>query len=204
MIVLRTSPKAASPILHRLTPGIGPRTTRWVQEYLTAGAANSKQSAYLHLQELAALVNLLASLTDPNETLVFCPTSVWNVHRVPLHAPELPVACSSLLSTHSISPLTDEHPDEELIGNILAVRNRIVYTYSRSLLHINFQARQSRTVIPSDDWRATVLSPLSQLPLAPHTLPLKGAFKPVLTRTIDTNTRRCLLVDALLLGSMGT
>lgn len=115
-------------------------------------------------------MNPLASLTDPDETLVFCPTSVWNVHRVPLHALEIPVACSSLLSTHSISPLTDGH--------------------SRSLLHVNFQARQNRAVIPSDDWRATVSSPLSQLPPAPHTLPLQGTFKPILTRTINTNIRR--------------
>lgn len=142
-------------------------------------------------QELVALVNPLASLTDPDETLVFCPTSVWDVCRVPLHALQLPVASPSLLSTYSISPSsTDEHPDEEPIGDILAVRNRIVYAYSQSSLHINFQARQSRAMIPSDDWRATVLSPLSQLPPAPHTLPLKGTFKPLLTRTIDTNTRR--------------
>lgn len=45
-------------------------------------------------------------------------------------------------------------------------------------------------MIPSDDWRAIVLSSLSQLSPAPHTLPLKGVFKPILTRTIDTNTRR--------------
>lgn len=45
-------------------------------------------------------------------------------------------------------------------------------------------------MIPSDDWRAIVSSPLSQLPPAPHTLPLQGTFKPILTRTIDTNTRR--------------
>lgn len=136
-------------------------------------------------------MNPLASLTDLDKTLVFCPTSVWNVHHVPLHALELPVPSSSLLSTHSIPPSsTDEHPDEEPIGNILAVRNRIIYTCSQSLLHISFQACQSRAMIPSDDWRATVLSPLSQSLPAPHTLPLKGAFKPILTRTIDTNRRR--------------
>ena len=76
-------------------------------------------------QELVALVNPLASLTDPDETLVFCPTSVWDVYRMPLHALQLPVASPSLLSTYSISPSsTDEHPDEEPIGDILAVRNR--------------------------------------------------------------------------------
>lgn len=193
MIIFRAAPEARSPVLFRLTRGIGPKTDRWVQEYLGADSTKLfEQSAYHHLQELEALVSPLAGLTEPGEILVFCPTNVWNVHRVPLHALELPIASSSISNqTHAavISP-TDAQPEDEANRNILVVRNRIVYTYSQSLLYINSLARQNRGSIRSDDWRASVLSPLSQTPPEPHALPLKGAFPPIMTTTIDRNLTR--------------
>ena len=176
MIIFRAAPEARSPVLFRLTPGIGPKTARWVH----------------HLQELEALVSPLAGLTEPGEILVFCPTNVWNVHRLPLHALELPIAASSISNqTHAaVISSTDDKPQDEANKNILVMRNRIVYTYSQSLLYINSLARQNRGLIRSDDWRASVLSPLSQAPSAPHALPLRGAFPPILTRTIEMNLKR--------------
>ena len=32
--------------------------------------------------------------------------------------------------------------------------------------------------------------PIGKLPPEPYTLPLKGTFEPILTRMVDTNTRR--------------
>ena len=152
----------------------------------------TEQSAYHDLQELEALVSPLAGLTDPGEILVFCPTNIWNVHRVPLHALELPVASSSASDqTHSANvSSTDDGPENESIKNILMMRNRIVYTHSPSLLYIASQARQDRGVIGSGDWRASVLSPLSQRPSTPHTRPLIGAFPPIMAKIIDMNLRQ--------------
>ena len=188
MIVLRVSPENCVPAVFRIQPGTGSKIKKWVQLQLTPGSKNlAIPSAYNDLQPLGALVSPLASLTEPGDTLVFCLTTAWDVHCVPLHALEIS-ARSSRASTQSTAPPSIESSSGD--KNILALRNRIVYTYSHSLMQISMEMRRHRlgTGSTGRNWRASVISPLSQLPPKPHVNPLQGDFRPIVHKKKASTT----------------
>lgn len=150
MLTVTVAPELQSPMIFQLELGIAKRVNDWFQKYIQgADSAKQRQSpaSYNDLKSLAGLVQPLAEVSQPGDIIVFCPTTKWMLHRIPLHAIEL-------RSTEKGKDAAKTQRD-----HLLLLRNRIVYTYSQSLLRVSIVARQSD---PSSDapWRATLLSPL--------------------------------------------
>ena len=150
MITLQVCPEPKPPQIHNLELGLARKISDWNSKYLIApNAANNRKSqgAYNDLKQLAGLVEPLANISQPNDVLVFCPTTKWNLHRVPLHAIELPPSNRRAFE------------QQDAVENLLVLRNRLVYTYSQSMLRLTIVSRQNEP--PRDSWHASVLSPLA-------------------------------------------
>ena len=152
MIVLRIKPKLEPPQVFSLELGIAHKVRAWLMRFLGESKKElGTPAAYPELQQLAGLVQPLAEASKPNDLLVFCPTTEWNTHRVPLHAIEL----RRLDNSTSAAEI-------KLSNNLLFLRNRIVYTYSHSLLRLSISSREQQPTLDTvDAWKAAVLSPLS-------------------------------------------
>ena len=150
MITLKVCPELEPPQIHNLQLGIARKIFDWKNKYLEApDAATNRKSlgAYNDLKELAGLVEPLANISQPNDILVFCPTTKWNLHRVPLHAIELPPSNRTA------------DPQQDTAENLPVLRNRVMYTYSQSMLRLCVVSRQYEP--PRDSSNAIVLSPLA-------------------------------------------
>jgi hypothetical protein len=150
MVTNQICPEPQTPQIHYLELGIVRKIWDWNTKYLKGrnAAANRKsQFAYDELKQLAGLVEPLVEVSQPNDILVFCPTTKRNLHRIPLHAIEMG-------ASRSIA-----NQQQNAAENLPMLRNLIVYTYSQSLLRLSVTSRQSE--LPRDSWNATTLSPLA-------------------------------------------
>ena len=150
MVTIQICPEPQTPQIHNLELGIARKIFDWNIKYLkerNATVNRKSQVAYDELKQLAGLVQPLAEISQPNDILVFCPTTKWNLHRIPLHAIEM---CPSK---------TIAGQQQSTAENLPMLRNLIVYTYSQSLLRLSVASRQSE--LPHGIWKATILSPLA-------------------------------------------
>ncbi|KAI9859784.1 MAG: hypothetical protein M1813_006501 [Trichoglossum hirsutum] len=152
MIIWRVGPQLERPKIFTLEPGILQKAEAWIVKYLNGGdihTTDADEHAYAELQNLTGLVQPLAEVSERNDLLVFCPTSPGCLHRLPFHALEIPVG-KELGGAETASLSSRE---------LLYLRNRIVYTYSMSLLRLYVNSREKRTSPPT--WRARLFDPLA-------------------------------------------
>ena len=186
MVTIEISPEPKPPQIHNLELGIAVKILNWNNKYLGAGnaAANRRSpTAYGELKQLAGLVNPLAEISQPNDILVFCPTTRWNLHRIPLHAIEM---------IPSRAAAGQQQTDVE---NLPMLRNLIVYTYSQSLLRLSVAMRQSE--LSQQNGHAAILSPLAsngssdEVP-SPSSLDISPAGSQTLSVTVSREILRSL------------
>jgi hypothetical protein len=177
MVILRVAPTLEPPEVHSLELGIAHKVQAWITRFLqqSDSANNRKQAAsYQELKNLAGLVQPLAAAAKPGDIMVFCPTTTWNLHRIPLHAIELrddPKLAADV--PQRVAPIkerqddktdspVDVAPPKREEEKLLMLRNKIFYTYSHSLLRLSILSRENdSSTSAATDWRAAVLSPLA-------------------------------------------
>ena len=150
IVTLEVAPNLQSPVVLELELGIAGKILEWNRRYIqgnNAAQSRRQRAAHDELSLLAGLVQPLVAVSNPNDILVFCPTTKWQLHRVPLHAIKL----------RSEAPSGGAHDCKQT--SLLFLRNRIVYTYSQSLLRLSVLTRQSEAP-PQTTFTATLLSPL--------------------------------------------
>jgi hypothetical protein len=151
MVTLEVAPNLQSPVVLELELGIAGKILEWNRKYFqgnNAAQSRRQRAAHDELNLLAGVVQPLVTVSNPNDILVFCPTTKWQLHRIPLHAIRL-----------RSEALSGEAHDSKQT-NLLFLRNRIVYTYSQSLLRLSVLTRQSETPPSHAAFTATLLSPL--------------------------------------------
>jgi hypothetical protein len=136
---VNSDPEAAIDVFE-LEQGIGPKTKAWVAKYLESTRPEEElmnKEAYPHLQELKGLIAPLSQVLKPGQRLVFSPCTTWDVHRIPLHALELPFA--TVDSKHTGAPM--EMQDKSKMNIFL--HHKVTYAHSFSLLHSCIISRQA-------------------------------------------------------------
>lgn len=164
MIVLRVKPTQEAPRIYSLERGIAHIAQAWLMKYVTVPDSQQNlkiPSSYQDLKQLAGLVQPLATESSSNDLLVFCPTTAWNIHRIPLHAIEMRPSSNVTSAQERNNQTAASNEDGGMAENLLFLRNRIIYTYSHSLLRLSIASRQSEhSSISLATWKAAVLSPL--------------------------------------------
>ena len=143
--------------------GTGPKSMKWVKDYLHVPRPNevlATPNAYSDLQSIKGLVEPLAKVIRPRQRLILCPCTTWDVHRIPLHALELP---NSQIE-RGLTKMTIGEKRNALIkpqGLLLFQHHEITYTYSCSLLRLSVLSRRSGLPqVTSETTNAAILNTL--------------------------------------------
>lgn len=163
--------------MHSPELGIAHKVQAWIARFLQQddSAENQQQAApYPELKNLAGLVQPLAAAAKPGDIMVFCLTTTWNLHRIPLHAIELRDDPKLAADVPQRMAPTKERQNDNADGpvnvalpkhkeeKLLMLRNKIFYTYSHSLLRLSILSLENDSnTSAATEWRATVLSPLA-------------------------------------------
>ena len=162
MMIYRVAPDVLPPIAVQLEMNIGFGVEKWINTYLSGPNSRDKLSrpaAYQELKSLYGLIQPAVLHSKPGDLLVLCPTTTWNIHRIPLHAIEVRPPMRPAANPSAPRPKQEPIP--------LLCRNKIVYTNSHSLLRLGMLSRTSNLAAENfskKKWKATFFSPLEQNP----------------------------------------
>jgi hypothetical protein len=165
IIIYRVSPKVLPPVILQLQMNIGFGVQKWMNTYLLKPNSRellSKPAAYQDLKELYGLIDPIVKYSNPGDLLVLCPTTSWNIHRIPLHAIEVRIPMQQ--ATQPVARAPAQRPKQ--VPTPLLLRNKIIYTNSHSLLRLGMLSRTPNLAAKdvSSNWKATFFSPLESSP----------------------------------------
>lgn len=155
IIVLIVGPESKKDPIHifEVPAGTGPKSMNWVKNNLNVPEPNevlAMPNAYSDLQSISGLVEPLAEVLRPRQRLVFCPCTTWSIHRVPLHALELPKSriesglTKVKLEEKTSAPSLPERQTTRPQNLLLFQRHKITYTHSCFLLRLSALSRRGR------------------------------------------------------------